>query len=144
MSSTRKKVLKILIILNFSLVLFLVLFIFIFEPLKIIKEGPTDSCIFQKIFGFYCPGCGGTRSVGYLVNFDFYNSFVVYPPIYVGIVLIFSTEIILLKAYVFNDFFIIRRHKWTEYILIPVSIILNFLIKNILLYFNVDIIGDIL
>ena len=37
-------------------------------------NGPILPCIFNKITGFYCPGCGMTRAVNACFNFNFYQA----------------------------------------------------------------------
>lgn len=32
------------------------------------------SCIFKRLTGFYCISCGGTRTIKFLLNFDFQNA----------------------------------------------------------------------
>lgn len=39
------------------------------------KNGIVIPCIFNKITGFYCPGCGITRMIISLVKLEFYQAF---------------------------------------------------------------------
>lgn len=48
--------------------------IFPFPPLPF-----TATCAFRKLFGLYCPGCGGTRAVFLLLHGHFWNSFICHP-----------------------------------------------------------------
>lgn len=36
--------------------------------------GPIIPCIFNKITGLYCPGCGMTRAVHSILRFNFYQA----------------------------------------------------------------------
>ncbi len=36
---------------------------------------PLFPCLFHKITGFYCPGCGISRSILALLHFQFYQAF---------------------------------------------------------------------
>lgn len=47
------------------------IFIYFADP----KNGPIIPCIFNKITGFYCPGCGMTRALHSIFRFDFYQAF---------------------------------------------------------------------
>ncbi len=144
MTKERRKIVFIFFIFNLILFLFTFVFCAIFDPKGIIENGKTYTCVFQKLFNFYCPGCGGTRSLGYLFSFDLKNAFIFYPPIFVGIFLIFYFDVLLLFSFKKNSLSLIGRFKYIEFILIPISIILTFLIRNALLYFGIDFIGDIL
>lgn len=35
----------------------------------------VPQCVFHKVTGFYCPGCGGTRAVIAMLKFDFITAF---------------------------------------------------------------------
>lgn len=50
------------------LILFIILFLFLFENKGI-------PCVFYKITGFYCPGCGITRCIYSLLCLNFYQAF---------------------------------------------------------------------
>ncbi len=46
----------------------------IFVYFKDPSSGPILPCIFNKITGLYCPGCGMTRAVNSCFKFKFYNA----------------------------------------------------------------------
>ena len=105
-----RKYLLLLLLLYFTLVFIL------FNMLGI-------TCVFLEILGLPCPGCGMTRAVLSLVNFDIisaakYNITVFFMP-YVF-------------AYVFFDF----KGKWHNYIMIGVAFvaILNWILKLIMFF----------
>ncbi|HHT51189.1 MAG TPA: DUF2752 domain-containing protein [Eubacteriaceae bacterium] len=58
-----KKEIKILV----PIILVLGIFIYFSDPLK----GPILPCIFNRLTGYYCPGCGMSRAVHYLLHFNF-------------------------------------------------------------------------
>lgn len=126
----------IFLILNLSVLIISLVYNFLF------KERLIGECVFLNTFGFYCPGCGGSRSLNALLSFNFYKSFIYYPPIlitsliliYVDIKLIYSAFKLRDKAYINPSVFLI----------IPIAIILNFVIRNILLFSGIDILGDVL
>ncbi|TCU77306.1 uncharacterized protein DUF2752 [Tissierella praeacuta] len=76
-----KKEIKILL----PIIIILVIFIYFADPLS----GPIIPCIFNRITGFYCPGCGMTRALHSILRFDFYQAFrfnsliFIVPPIFV-------------------------------------------------------------
>jgi hypothetical protein len=47
-------------------------------------------CMFKKIFGIDCIGCGIQRSLSLLMNGDFAKAFTMFPAIYTTILLLFS------------------------------------------------------
>ena len=135
MQKDRKKHLFSLIILNLSLLLVSFIYNILFE------RGKIGNCQFYQAFGLYCPGCGGSRSLNALLNFSFIKSFVYYPPIIITslLILYIDTRLIL-------SLFSLRRYKFNPKILliIPLSIIVSFIIRYILLGFGIDPLGSIL
>ena len=144
MTKERRKIFLIFTLLNFGLLLSTFVFCVIFNPKSIIESGKTYTCVFQELFNIYCPGCGGTRSVGYLLSFDFKNAFLFYPPIFVALLLILYFDILLLISFKKNNLSLIGKFKYFEFLLIPISIILTFALRNVFLYFGIDFLGDII
>ncbi len=144
MTKERRKIILIFSLLNISLIFSVLLFCVFFTPKDIVENGKTYTCIFQSLFNIYCPGCGGTRSIGYLLSFDLKKAFVFYPPIFIGIFLVFYFDIILFISFKKNTLSLLGRFKYFEFLLIPLSIILTFFIRNIFLHFGIDFLGDIL
>lgn len=58
----------------------------------------VPECYVLKITGFYCPGCGGTRAVIYMLNGRFIRAFMYNP----GVVLLTFIIIIALAERIFN------------------------------------------
>ena len=90
-------------------------------------------CVFHLATGYYCPGCGGTRSVIALLHGHIIQSFIFHPiPLYVIAAMIFL--------------FFNRRNM--EKKLIPVCvlaiviILANFIIKNVALYNGIDLLAQ--
>ena len=52
------------------MVMGLSIFVYFKDPFN----GPILPCIFNKITGFYCPGCGMTRAVNSCFKFKFYQA----------------------------------------------------------------------
>lgn len=69
--------------------LFIVIFgigLFIVKCFPQIVRYVTFPCIFNKLTGYYCPGCGGTRAVRYFLTGHWIKSFIYHPVVpYIGI-----------------------------------------------------------
>ncbi len=140
----RKKAALYLALINGSLLLVTLVFSLIFEPTRLIEGNPSYTCYTQRVVGIYCPGCGGTRALGYLLRFDLISVLKYYPPILVGLGLIIYIDIILVRCFIKRDLSIMKKHKYYEFLLIPASILLLFVVRNILLAAGIDYIGDII
>lgn len=138
-----KKNLIIFSVMNLALISFAVLYTVYFE---ITKDTPHEIvCVFKDKFGFYCPGCGGSRSLSAFLHFDLLTSFVYYPAIPVSALVILSYDVRLILTVVKKDTKYTDTYRFYPFILIPITIILTFLIRNILLFgFGIDILGDII
>ena len=94
---------------------------------------PEGYCFFQRMFGIYCPGCGGTRAVVALLKGQFlrslwYHPFVMYAVVMFGGFMLTNT----LKRLSILPFKGWKFHNW--YLWVALSIIIaNWLVKNILL-----------
>lgn len=51
------------------------------------KFGFSIPCIFYKITGLYCPGCGITRLLFSLINLDIYQAFCYNPLVFILIII---------------------------------------------------------
>ena len=141
MKNKSKENLLILIILNSSLILFGVIYTLIFTFKKeLIMDG---ACSFQERFRLYCPGCGGSRSLACFMRLDLINSFIYYPPITVSAIVLIDYDRRLLTSVIKGKDSYISNFKYYTFLLIPISIILTFIIRNILLlFFGIDTVGD--
>lgn len=93
------------------------------------KFGFSIPCIFYKITGLYCPGCGITRLLFALVNLEFYESFKYNPWIFILIVL--GLFYLICKLFIFLKFKkIIKIPNYVYIILIIISIIFG-IFRNI-------------
>lgn len=92
------------------------------DPLK----GPIVPCIFNKITGLYCPGCGMTRAINSLMHFKLveaikYNLLSILIPVFLGIYLLLEYR----QAK--------KLSKIIIYLMISISIIYGF-IRNFSLF----------
>lgn len=69
-----------------GLVLFFPLFAFglWFGHTGYTRIGQMFACGFQRVTGFPCPGCGGTRAFYYLFRGEFFKSFLHHPAVLYG------------------------------------------------------------
>ena len=141
LSAYRKKAITILFAFNLGLFVVSLLYTILAEHLFSVD---AYKCLFKEFFHIYCPGCGGTRSLAAMLEFDFYTAFQCYPPMalisffYVDLNLRAVMSVIKDDEKEFSGF----NMNWL--ILIPVVIILNFIIRNILLLgFGFDYLGDL-
>ena len=141
-NSGLRKNLYILIFLNFSLLLFGIFYTaFFFEK----GDAGEFSCAFKSYFGLYCPGCGGSRSLYHFLRFEFFKSFIYYPPIIIGALVILDYDARLIITLIKKSCALTDRFKYYTFILIPISIVINFILRNLLLIlFKIDTVGDII
>lgn len=100
-------------------------------------------CVFQRNFLLYCPGCGGSRSLYYFMRLDIIKAFIYYPALPYSAVVLLVADIKALMSFIKDDLSYIRNFKNIYLILIPIIILLNFLVRNVLLFLGIDYIGDI-
>ncbi len=103
------------------------------------------TCRFKETFGIYCPGCGGSRSLYYLLTLDIAASVAAYPPLLPTALILAYVDAVALTSIVKGDPSRLKAIRTWIIILIPVMIILWFFIRNILLLlWGIDILGDVL
>lgn len=131
----------ILLILNMSLLLFAVFYTLYFKEIQNTENG--IKCIAKNLFGIYCPGCGGSRSLYAFLSFDFINSFILYPPIIISAAVVLDYDRRLITSLIKKDTEKTDNFKFYTFLIIPASVILWFIIRNILLLvFKIDTVGD--
>lgn len=101
----------------------------------ILPNNLIPPCFFYHVLGIYCPGCGGTRAVGALLNGNvllslWYHPLVPYTAaVFGGFMLtqtLARTHIAGVKGWKF--------HNWYLYAAI-IIVAVNWIVKNILLHF---------
>lgn len=103
---------------------------------RLVPSGTAAPCMFHALTGAYCPGCGGTRSVIYLLTGHPLKCLIYHPLVFytaiVGGWFLFSQTVERLSRHrlaigmKFRDGFL-----WAALVLV----VLNFVIKNIFLFF---------
>lgn len=135
---TRKRSIIFFIVMNLSIVTVALLYNLLFE------EKMIGDCAFLSLFRFYCPGCGGSRSLHYLLRLDLINSFIYYPPILICSLIILDVDLrLIISAALGKDK--VSSMKSRTFLIIPASILINFLVRNILLLvFRIDLLGNLI
>ena len=143
MNGKIRKNVKILIIMNSLLILYAIAYTLYFNLTK--GSEKEIICVIKSAYGFYCPGCGGSRSLTEFLRLNFIDSFIFYPAVPVSALLVLGYDIRLLLTVIKKDSKYTDSYRFYEFILIPVTIILTFIIRNILLFcFGIDFVGDII
>ena len=100
---------------------------------------PEINCLFLLLFGLYCPGCGGTRSVLAFVSGDLFRSLCYFPPLWVAGLVILRMEILAMLSLFSNKPSFYARICGRHLLLIAISIGVWFLLRNALLLCGFDI-----
>ena len=97
-------------------------------------------CLFHKLTGFYCPGCGGTRAVISLLRGRFLTSFLYHPfVLYTALIgewfMITQTVERLSKGRMAIG---LKYRDWYLWVAL-VLVVINCLVKNVLLLYGIDV-----
>lgn len=130
----------VLYVIGWILILFLAVATAIYAACPEFIAKYLPGCLFWRITGLYCPGCGGTRAIiallqGKLIHSFLYHPFVIYTVLTGGWFMISQTVQRLTKG----KFAIGMKYRdgylWVALILV----IINFFVKNLLLLGEVDV-----
>lgn len=142
MNKNRKKALLLLVLSNAALLFCVISYLIL---IRLFDQNASGSiCHFQNVFHFYCPGCGGSRSLRALVRFDLVRSFICYPPLPLSLPIVGYAEYLLILGVAKSDARQITRFKVSLLIIPAALILINFAARNILLFNGIDFLGDIL
>ena len=100
-------------------------------------------CLFHLLTGLYCPGCGGTRAVKYLLQGQILKSIQYHPlVVYVAVVAAGGAASHLLARILHRPGLKMSKYDWYVYIGIGV-IVVNWIFKNILLVvWRIDLLAE--
>ena len=100
----------------------------------------APKCLFHLVTGYYCPGCGGTRAVVFLLHGDFLHSLVYHPFVPYAFVLCTWFMISQTIERLSKGRLRIGMHFREVFLWIALAIIIiNFIVKNAaLLFFQID------
>ncbi len=103
-----------------------------------------ETCAFPTYFHIYCPGCGGTRAVRYLMHGDVVRSFMAHPVvIYLLILYVQSVCVSVYTIFIKKDM-VVRYYVriWELWLLLGI-VVGSFLIRNLLVvFFGIDFLGE--
>ena len=94
-------------------------------------------CLFHMVTGYYCPGCGGTRAVIALLHGDIIASFIYHPLVPYTAAAFIVLLILKLKAPEKS----VEVHLIRALIIALIIVVINFAVKNILLYNGIDLLN---
>ena len=88
----------------------------------ITRLGIAIPCMFHKITGFYCPGCGVSRMCIHLIQLDFYKAFRSNPGVFIS--LPFLAVLFLMHLHDYIRYNHIPKYKWLTVLEIIDAVIL--------------------
>ena len=107
--------------------------VFVIYGDRILAGGP--GCMFNKVTGLYCPGCGGTRAFYHAVHLHFIKSVLCHPIVMYSLTVyfIFMINTILVR---YTRRFGFEGYPVTVTVYIGVGVILGqWVIRNVLIFF---------
>ncbi len=139
MTFSRKSQWIIFLSINAVLALGVILFPFYIALAKLI---PIGECALLKL-GLYCPACGGTRALSALLRFDVIDAFKYNPIVPLSALALAVYEVLMIKHLIKGGERKILLTPKQIYIFLALWGI-YFVVRNVLLAFGIDLIGDIL
>ena len=101
-------------------------------------------CYLKHNYYIYCLGCGGSRSLVALLNFDLISSFLYFPALPISALLIADVDVRCIIAFIKNSDKPLLSFKSKSLIIIPTVILFTFFMRNLLLFgFGIDTLGDV-
>ena len=103
----------------------------VYKLIEIIRQG--FPCLFHLLTGYYCPGCGGTRAVRYLLRGEIWKS-IQYHPLVIYVAVVFLIESLWLIVNMVKKRPVEYQKRYEALVWIGVVIILvNWGVKNYML-----------
>lgn len=100
-------------------------------------------CLFQLLTGLYCPGCGGTRAVKYLLRGQILTSIQYHPLVVYGAVMITGGVLSHCLAKLLHRPGL-KMRQYDRYVYLGIGIIvINWIVKNCLLViWGIDLLAE--
>ena len=102
------------------------------------------SCAVASKLHLYCPGCGGSRAVLALCRGQVLSALRYYAPIPIAGSLLLLSDLRMILFLTKKGRFPSRRFGYTCMIVCLSCVALQFILRNALLFFGIDCLGDIL
>ena len=84
-------------------------------------------CAYKELFGIDCPACGGQRSFSLLMEGNFLESFLMYPPLIPVLLLAIMWIVRLVKPSIIGYNFI-KKYSWTVLGFVMINYFIHFFI----------------
>ncbi|MBP3591970.1 MAG: DUF2752 domain-containing protein [Clostridia bacterium] len=102
------------------------------------------SCRVASELHFYCPGCGGSRAVLALCRGRILSALRFYAPLPITAALLLLSDARMLLFLLGKGRFPTRRFGYTCMVICLAAVFLQFILRNALLFFGIDLLGDII
>lgn len=106
----------------------------------------NKECLFPTVLHLYCPGCGGTRAVRYLMKGDVIRSFLAHPIVLYALLLYIQSLIVSIYTVFIKKDNVLRTYVYIWQIWLALGIVLSvFIVRNACMVFGrIDFLGDCL
>ena len=139
MLGNRRNIIRLFLCVNIGIILISLIYALLFF---IAPE--LFACRIKETFHIYCPGCGGSRALTRLLSLDIAGAFIAHPPLFVAILAVLELDLRMLIAIFRNTPAVVQRYKPTLFIIFAAALIVYFVIRNVLLLYGIDPLGDII
>lgn len=138
----RKEYIKKLVFINLPIILISVIYLILFYT--VFQNSQFFRCITKEYLHVYCPACGGSRALVSLLKFNLLESFILFPPLLLAVIIIFELDFRMFLCAYHNTDKYMKNYTYRRFYILVFFIVANFILKNALLvFFNIDLIGDI-
>lgn len=142
-SRQRKRAAAVLALINIFVFLTVVLFPLYCDYMWYGDGSDYRGCLFAHVFKLYCPFCGITRSLWYLMKLDIVSSFVFSPFVLAAVTAFVYCDVKAFVSLIKGKEHIVYISPWISRTLVAV-LLLTFIVRNILLVFcGYDPLGNI-